>query len=84
MGETCYPSLSKLPAGLEIDLVDVFRRAEETPPIAEEAVAAKARGFWLQSGIINDEAMTIATKAGLLAIQDRCLMVEHRRLARLL
>ncbi|MBF8274548.1 MAG: CoA-binding domain protein [Magnetococcales bacterium] len=84
LGETCYASLADLPEGLKVDLVDVFRRAEETPPIAHEAIAAKARGFWLQSGIINDEALALTTKAGLLSVQDRCLMVEHRRLAHML
>ncbi|MBF0133478.1 MAG: CoA-binding protein [Magnetococcales bacterium] len=84
LGETCYASLADLPPDLKIDLVDVFRRAEETPPIAQEAVAAGARGFWLQSGIINDQALAITNQAGLLSVQDLCLMVEHKRLAHLL
>ncbi|MBF0147408.1 MAG: CoA-binding protein [Magnetococcales bacterium] len=84
LGEPCFATLSDLPAGLRIDLVDVFRRAEETLPIAREAVAIGARGFWLQSGIINDEAMAITAAAGLWSVQDHCLMVEHRRLANLL
>ncbi|MBF0422786.1 MAG: CoA-binding protein [Magnetococcales bacterium] len=84
LGETCYPSLAEVPSDLTIDLVDVFRRSEETLPVAQEAVAIGARGFWLQSGIINDSALAVTNNAGLLSVQDRCLMVEHRRLAHLL
>lgn len=84
LGETCYDSLADLPEGLKIDLVDVFRRSEDTPPIAQAAVAIGARGFWLQSGILNDQAMALVRAAGLVGVQDRCLMVEHRRLAHLL
>ncbi|MBF0109347.1 MAG: CoA-binding protein [Magnetococcales bacterium] len=82
LGEPCFSSLKQLPPGVSVDLVDVFRRSDEVLPIAEEAVAA--RGFWLQSGIINDEALAITRRAGLLSVQDRCLMVEHRRLSHLL
>ncbi|MEO5365042.1 MAG: CoA-binding protein [Magnetococcus sp. WYHC-3] len=81
LGETCYPSLRDLPADLKVDIVDVFRKAEETPPVARDAVAIGARVLWLQSGIVSDEAMAIATAAGLTGIQDHCLMVEHRMLA---
>ncbi|MBF0625323.1 MAG: CoA-binding protein [Magnetococcales bacterium] len=81
LGETCHASLKEIPKEIRVDLVDVFRRAEDTPPIATAAVAIGAKGFWLQSGIVNDAAMTIARQAGLAAIQDLCLMVEHRRLA---
>ncbi|MBF0627086.1 MAG: CoA-binding protein [Magnetococcales bacterium] len=81
LGETCYPSLEEIPAGIKVDIVDLFRRAEETPPLAEEAVRIGARCLWLQSGIINEESMETARQGGLLAVQDRCLMVEHRRLA---
>ncbi len=84
LGEQSYASLAEIPADIQIDLVDVFRRAEETPPIASAAVAIKAKGFWLQQGIINPSAMETAQNGGLTAIQDLCLMVEHRRLARML
>lgn len=81
LGERCYPSLEAIPGEIAVDIVDVFRRAEETPPVAQSAVAIHAGCLWLQSGILNEESLTIARQAGLLAIQDRCLMVEHRRLA---
>ncbi|MBF0610135.1 MAG: CoA-binding protein [Magnetococcales bacterium] len=80
LGEKAYPSLEEIPADLKVDLVDVFRRGEDTPPIAQSAVAIKAKAIWLQSGITNEESMAIARQAGLQAIQDKCLMVEHRRL----
>lgn len=81
LGEPCFKDLDAIPKELSIDLVDVFRRAEDTPPIAEAAVRIHARGIWLQSGILNQETMKIAQQGGLIGIQDLCLMVEHRRLA---
>ena len=80
LGETCYPSLEAIPSDIAVDLVDVFRRPEHTPPIAQAAVKIGAKGLWLQSGITNEESMQTAQKAGLTAVQDLCLMVEHRRL----
>ncbi|MBF0158612.1 MAG: CoA-binding protein [Magnetococcales bacterium] len=81
LGETCYPSLAEVPAEITIDIVDVFRRAEDTPPLATTTVErGGVRAFWLQSEIISEEAMAIVRQAGLMAVQDRCLMVEHRRL----
>lgn len=78
LGETCYPSLSDVPAA--VDIVDVFRRAEETPAIAAEAVASGARALWLQEGIANDEAARLATGAGLAVVMDHCILKEHARL----
>ncbi|MBF0588218.1 MAG: CoA-binding protein [Magnetococcales bacterium] len=80
LGETCYGSLKEIPADIKVDLVDVFRRGEHTPPIAEAATKLGAKAFWLQSGIVNDEAMRIVREAGMEGYQDLCLMVEHRRL----
>jgi predicted CoA-binding protein len=67
-------------AGTTIDMVDVFRRAEDTPPVAEEAVAIGAKSLWLQLGIASDEAAAIATKGGLDVVMDRCTAVEVERL----
>jgi len=75
LGETCYPDLRSIP--LAVDLVDVFRRAGETPAIAREAVAIGARVLWLQQGIVSEEAERIAREGGLAVVMDRCLMVEH-------
>lgn len=74
LGETCYPSLKDVP--VPIDIVNVFRRPEHTPPIAAEAVAAGAKVLWLQLGIANDEAASIAEAGGLKVIMDRCIKVE--------
>lgn len=63
-----------------VDIVDVFRRSEETPPIAEQAVAIGARALWLQLGIHHDEAVRIATAGGLDVVTNRCIKIEHGRL----
>jgi len=80
LGETAYASLDDVPADVRIDLVDVFRRAEDTPAVAEEAVRRGARFLWLQLGIENDEARRIAEDAGIAVVMDRCIMVDHRAL----
>ena len=80
LGEPAYATLRDIPADLPIDVVDVFRRAEETPEVARDAVAIGARTLWLQLGIANDEARAIAEEGGLTVIMDRCLKVDHRRL----
>lgn len=74
LGETCYASLKEVPD--RIDIVNVFRRPEHTPPIAEEAVAVGAKVLWMQLGIANDEAAEIAEAGGLQVIMDRCIKVE--------
>ncbi|MCG5501980.1 CoA-binding protein [Ectothiorhodospira lacustris] len=78
LGEKCYPTLSAIPE--TVDLVDVFRKPSEAPGIAREAVAIGAKVLWLQIGVINDEARTIAETAGLTVIMDRCVKIEHARL----
>src|SRR5262245_45869947 len=63
LGERAYPSLAEIP--VPIDIVDVFRRAEDTPPIADEAVKAKAKAFWLADGISSEDAAARASAGGL-------------------
>lgn len=78
-GITVYPSLEDLP---EVpDMVDVFRRPDDCPDIAREAVAAGAKTLWLQLGIVSDEAAEVATAAGLNVVMDRCVKIEHARFA---
>ena len=77
LGLKCYPSLRDIPEPVEV--VDVFRRSEEALPVAAEAIAVGAKALWLQLGIVNDEAVRRAEEAGLLAVQDRCLKIEHAR-----
>ncbi|MGG3453584.1 MULTISPECIES: CoA-binding protein [Paenibacillus] len=74
LGEKVYPSLSDIPE--PVDIVNVFRRSEQTPPVAEEAVKIGARVLWLQLGIVSEEAYEIASKGGLTVIMDRCIKVE--------
>lgn len=78
LGETCYPDLSSIPGKVEV--VDVFRRAEDTPPIAREAVKKGAAVLWLQEGIVNEEAAAIARQAGLQVVMDRCIKKVHERI----
>jgi predicted CoA-binding protein len=79
LGHSVYPSLADLPA--VPDLVDVFRRADDLPGVAEEAVAMGSQTFWAQLGLRNDEAARIAHVAGLAVVMDRCLKIEHARFA---
>jgi uncharacterized protein len=79
LGRPVYPSLAALP-GVP-DLVDVFRRAEDLPGVAAEAVAAGAHTFWAQLGLRNDEAAAVAGCGGLSVVMDRCLKIEHARFA---
>jgi len=78
-GLKSYPSLKDIPE--PVDVVDVFRRAEACEPIAKAAVEIGAKALWLQEGIVNDEAVRIAEEAGLLAVQNRCMLKEHHRLS---
>ena len=78
LGQKSYHSLADIP--VQIDVVDVFRRPEHVVPIAQEAVEVEAKAFWLQLGIVNDEAIRITEEAGLLAVQNRCIKIEHARL----
>jgi len=65
-----------------VDIVDVFRKPEFTPPIAEEAVAISAKALWLQQGIVNEDAYRIATTGGLTCVMDLCIAVMHRLIIR--
>ena len=76
-GRPCFASLDELKE--PPDVVLVFRRSEYTPQVAEQAVAVKAKGLWLQVGIAHPEAKRIAENSGVDYIEDRCMMVEHLR-----
>jgi uncharacterized protein len=78
LGEQVYRKLADVPE--QVGLVDVFRPSEQTPDIARQAVAAGATALWLQLGIVSAEARAIAEDAGLLYVEDRCLVIEQRRL----
>ena len=78
LGEVCYSDLSSIPE--PVDVVDIFRRSEEVLSIVEEAVKIGAKAVWMQEGVINEEAATLARGAGLTVVMDRCMLKEHQRL----
>lgn len=78
LGVRAYPSLASIPAEVAVDIVDVFRRPEHVPPIAEAAIARPASALWLQLGVANPEAERRAAEAGLMVVSDRCIKVEHQ------
>jgi hypothetical protein len=77
LGEKVYATLLEAAQYEQIDLVDVFRKSEDVPPVAAEAIAIGARALWLQLGIVNAEAAAAAQAAGLQVVQNKCLLVEH-------
>ena len=78
LGETCYARLEDIP--FPVDMVDVFRKPADVPPIAASAVAIGAKCLWQQLGVMNQEADAIARAAGLDSVMDRCVKIEHARL----
>jgi hypothetical protein len=78
LGERCYARLEDIP--FAVDMVDVFRKPADVPPIAASAVAIGAKCLWQQLGVVNGEADAIARAAGLDSVTDRCVKIEHARL----
>jgi predicted CoA-binding protein len=74
LGEKSYKSLSDIPA--KVDLVDVFRKSEEVPPIAEEAIRIGARFFWMQEGVVSETARDLLEHAGIPVVMDLCVKKE--------
>jgi len=81
LGEKSYASLTEAAQHERIDMVNCFRNSEDIPPLAAEAIAIGAKSLWLQLGVTHEDAAKAATKAGLVVVQNRCLMVEHRQLS---
>lgn len=77
----CYPSLSSLPDELKsrVEIVNVFRKPDDVPPIVDEAIAIGAKAIWLQLGITHEGAMEKARRHGMAVVQNRCISVEHQR-----
>lgn len=78
LGEKAYPDLESVPE--KIDVVQVFRKPEDVPPVVDSAIKAGAKVVWMQEGIVNEEAAAKARAAGLQVVMDACMRVEHRRL----
>ena len=78
LGEKAYPDLLAVPE--PVDLVLIFRRSEEVPPVVEQAIEIGAQVVWMQVGVVNELAAAKARAAGLAVVMDACIMVDHRRL----
>jgi predicted CoA-binding protein len=79
LGETIYPDLSSIPE--KVDVVDIFRKSEDVPPIVSEAIKIGAKAVWMQEGINNKEAALEALKAGLKVVVNKCMLKEHKKLS---
>jgi predicted CoA-binding protein len=87
LGETVYASLQDAadalaPSGRHIDIVDCFRKSEDIPPLARDAIAIRAGCLWMQLDIENQQAADLARAAGLDVVMNRCIKIEHREMAR--
>jgi predicted CoA-binding protein len=80
LGEKVYHSLNEIPKEINVEVVDIFRKSEDVPPIVEGAIRRGAKAVWMQEGIIHEEAGEKAEKAGLKVVMDRCMKKEHQRL----
>ena len=81
LGEQAYPSLTDVPANIQIDMVDIFRKPEALDAIADACIARGGiQVFWAQKGIVNNAAAERARAAGMIVVQNKCTMVEHRML----
>src|SRR6476660_2520844 len=78
LGQKSYPTLRDMPH--KVDIVDCFRKSDEIPPIARDAIEIGAKVLWMQLGIRNDQAAAIALDAGLDVVMNRCVRIEHGRI----
>jgi uncharacterized protein len=81
LGERCYASVTEIPAGEGVEVVDIFRRADRAGSHVDEAIAIGARAVWMQLGVIDDAAAERALDSGLLVVMNRCPAIELPRLA---
>lgn len=82
LGRPCYPRVEDIPEA--VDIVDIFRKSEDVPPVVESAIRKGAKVIWMQQGIENREAAEKARAAGMIVIMDACILVEHKKRLRAL
>lgn len=75
LGQACFPDLTSIPR--KVDMVDIFRKSADVPPIVDEAVKIGAAVVWMQEGVVNEEAAAVARKAGLEVVMDQCTRKVH-------
>jgi uncharacterized protein len=80
LGRRSYPSLRDIPTDREVDIVDIFRRSDQVPPVVDDAIARGVGAVWMQLGVRNEAAAKAAESQGIPVYQDLCIMQEHRRL----
>jgi predicted CoA-binding protein len=78
LGQKTFPSLAEIP--VQIDIVDVFRKAEDCPSVLEKAIAVEAKSIWLQLGISSDEVAVKGSAAGIEVVMDRCIKIDYANL----
>ena len=78
LGMKSYPDIGSIPE--RVDMVDIFRRSSQVPPVVEDAIAAGARFVWMQDGVVNEEAAARARAAGMSVVMDNCTLREHSRI----
>lgn len=76
LGEKCYPSISDIP--FDVDIADIFRRAEDIPPVADDAINKGVKVFWMQEGIVNNEAADKLRNANITVVMDKCIKKEYK------
>jgi predicted CoA-binding protein len=80
LGEKVFHSFMEIPEEIEIDVVDIFRKSKDVPPVVKEAIRRRAKMIWMQEEVIHPEAGAEAEKAGLKVVMDRCIKKERQRL----
>ena len=79
LGQKCYADLTSVPERVEI--VDIFRRASDVPPVVEQAINIGAKAVWMQEGIVNEDAALLARQAGIQVVMDRCIRKVHEEIS---